>query len=283
MTLNKKGPLTKNLKKILFYVVISILAFLVIMPFLWMISTSLKSREAIRTLPIRWIPKDPSLDAYKMIMNIPNFSFSRSVFNSFFLSIMSTFVSIFSAAMAAFIFAKVEFKGREKLFSLFLATMMIPGTVTMIPNYIILKNLHLLDTFTGLILPSVFNAFGVFLIRQNMVGINDAYCEAAFIDGASLAKIFFKIMLPLSKPVLAVQIFFTFAGAWNAYLWPLIVLSDPKKYTLQLALGTLNTRFGNFEHYTMAGSLIAIIPIVIVYILIQRYLDEGLTIGGIKG
>lgn len=274
---------SKILKKILFYVIISIMALAVIVPFLWMISTSLKGREAIRTLPIRWIPKDPTLDAYKQILNLPTFSFSRAVFNSFYLASITTFIAVMAAAMAAFIFAKVPFKGREKLFSLFLATMMIPGTVTMVPNYIILKNLHLLNTFTGLIIPSIFNAFGVFLIRQNMASIDDAYCEAAVIDGASLVRIFFKVIMPLSKPSLAVLAFFSFAGTWNSYLWPLIVISDKRKYTLQLALGTMSTRFGSYEHLLMAGSIISIIPIVIVYIVIQHYLEEGLNLGGLKG
>lgn len=273
----------KLLKKILFYVIITTIALLVIVPFLWMISTSLKGREALRTLPIRWIPKDPTLDAYKQILNLPTFSFSRAVFNSFYLAFITTFVSVMSAAMAAFIFAKVPFKGRNKLFSLFLATMMIPGTVTMIPNYIILKTLHLLNTYTGLVIPSIFNAFGVFLIRQNMASVEDAYCEAAVIDGASLARIFFKVIMPLSKPALAVLVFFSFAGTWNSYLWPLIVISDKTKYTLQLALGTMSTRFGSYEHLLMAGSIISIIPIILAYIIIQHYLEEGLNLGGLKG
>lgn len=279
MTLDKK----KKIKKILFYVIISIIALLVIVPFLWMISTSLKGREALRTLPIRWIPKDITLDAYKEVINIPNFSFTRAVFNSFYLSIVTTFVSVMSSAMAAFIFAKIPFKGRNVLFSIFLATMMIPGSVTMIPNYIILKHLHLLNTFTGLIIPFTFNAFGVFLLRQHMASIDDAYFEAAAIDGASLVQIFFKVMLPLSKPALAVLAFFVFAGTWNSYLWPLIVLTDRAKYTLQLVLGTMSTRFGNYEHLLMAGSIISIIPIILAYIIIQHFLEEGLNLGGIEG
>ncbi|MCD5414118.1 MAG: carbohydrate ABC transporter permease [Clostridiales bacterium] len=279
MTLDKK----KKIKKILFYVIISIIALLVIVPFLWMISTSLKGREALRTLPIRWIPKDITLDAYKEVINIPNFSFTRAVFNSFYLSIVTTFVSVMSSAMAAFIFAKIPFKGRNVLFSIFLATMMIPGSVTMIPNYIILKHLHLLNTFTGLIIPFIFNAFGVFLLRQHMASIDDAYFEAAAIDGASLVQIFFKVMLPLSKPALAVLAFFVFAGTWNSYLWPLIVLTDRAKYTLQLVLGTMSTRFGNYEHLLMAGSIISIIPIILAYIIIQHFLEEGLNLGGIEG
>ncbi|MGV8147154.1 MAG: carbohydrate ABC transporter permease [Alkaliphilus sp.] len=279
MTLDKK----KKIKKILFYVIISIIALLVIVPFLWMISTSLKGREALRTLPIRWIPKDITLDAYKEVINIPTFSFTRAVFNSFYLSIVTTFVSVMSAAMAAFIFAKIPFKGRNMLFSIFLATMMIPGSVTMIPNYVILKHLHLLNTFTGLIIPSIFNAFGVFLLRQHMASIDNAYFEAAAIDGASLVQIFFKVMLPLSKPALAVLAFFVFAGTWNSYLWPLIVLTDRAKYTLQLVLGTMSTRFGNYEHLLMAGSIISIIPIILAYIIIQHFLEEGLNLGGIEG
>lgn len=272
----------KRLKKAIFYILISAIGLMIVIPFIWMISTSFKTREALRTIPIRWIPQNPSWDAYVKIFTTSNFSFGRAVFNSFYLSIAITLVSVLSAAMAAFVFAKIPFKGRDKLFVLFLATMMIPGTVTMIPNYIILKYLGLLDTFTGLIIPSIINAFGIFLLKQNMVTINDAYMEAAVIDGASLFKIFWKTILPLVKPAMFTLILFSFVGSWNSYLWPLIVLTDRKKQTLQIGLGTMNTQFGSYEHYLMAGALVSTIPIIIVYIFTQKYVEKGLSFGGLK-
>lgn len=270
------------IKKVIFYLSISLIGFLTVVPFLWMISTSFKSREAIRTIPIRWIPELPTWDAYIRIFTLSNFSFGTAVFNSFFLAIAITLVSVLSAAMAAFIFAKIPFKGRDKTFAIFLATMMIPGTVTMVPNYMLLKYLGLLNTFTGLIIPSIINAFGIFLLKQSMHSIDDAYIEAGVIDGASLSAVFWKQILPMVKPALFTLILFSFVGSWNSYLWPLIVLTDRSKQTLQIGLGTMNSQFGSYEHYLMAGALISVLPIIIVYIFTQKYVEKGLAFGGIK-
>lgn len=266
----------------LFYLAITLLAAFVILPFLWMISTSLKSHEGIMTVPIRWIPEHPTVEGYNRVFSMTNFSFPRAVFNSFFLSTMGTLVSVLSAAMAAFIFAKVPFRGRQRIFGLFLATMMIPGTVTLVPNYIILSYLGLLDSFTGLILPSIFSAFGVFMLRQSMMGINDAYLESAFIDGAPLYKIFYKIVMPMVKPTVATLILLSFMGQWNSYLWPLIVLQSPQKQTLQVVLGTMASMYGGNEHIQMAGAVLSVIPILVVYMFCQKYVDRGIAIGGLK-
>ncbi len=266
----------------LFYLAITLLAAFVVLPFLWMISTSLKSHEGIMTVPIRWIPERPTLEGYNRVFSMTNFSFPRAVFNSFFLSTMGTLVSVLSAAMAAFIFAKVPFRGRQRIFGLFLATMMIPGTVTMVPNYIILSYLGLLDSYTGLILPSIFSAFGVFMLRQSMMGLNDAYLESAFIDGAPLYKIFYKIVMPMVKPTVATLILLSFMGQWNSYLWPLIVLQSPQKQTLQVVLGTMANMYGGHEHIQMAGAVLSVIPILVVYMFCQKYVDRGIAIGGLK-
>lgn len=268
--------------KIIFYLVISLIALAAIIPFLWMVSTSFKAREAIHTIPIRWIPEKPSIEAYTQIFKLSNVNFTRSIFNSFYVSIMLTIIPLVSSAMAAFAFAKLEFKGKDILFSLFLFTMMLPGTVTMIPNFITLKSMNLLNKYLALLLPALCNAFAIFFIRQNMKRISDVYIEAAMMDGASLYRVFGTIMLPLSKPVLFTMGLFNFMGAWNNFLWPLIVLSDRKKWTLQLGLGNMGTQFGNYQHYLMAGSLISILPIVLVYIIAQKYVEEGLSTGGLK-
>jgi len=273
----------KTVKMVLFYILLTSIAAAAIVPFLWMLSTSFKAKEAIHTIPIRWIPKDPSTEAYTKIFHLSNINFARSIFNSFEVSILLTIVPLLTAAMAAFAFAKLEFKGKNALFSLFLFTMMLPGTITMIPNFMILKSFRLLNTYTALLLPALCNAFAIFFIRQNMMRINNTYMEAAIMDGASLYRIFWTIMLPLSRPVLFTMGLFNFMGAWNTFLWPLIVLSDRSKWTLQLGLGNMGTQFGNYQHYLMAGSLISIIPIVIVYIIAQKYVEEGLATGGIKG
>ena len=265
-----------------FYLMLLIFVLLTVLPFLWMISSSFKGAEAIRTIPIRWIPEHPKLEGYRKVFHMQGFSFARASLNSLVLAVACTVVAVGSAAMAAFVFAKLPFKGSGTLFGLYLATMMIPGTVTMVPNYIILRTLGLLDTYTGLVLPSLANAFGVFLMRQSMMSVNDAYMESAYLDGASLYRIFFQITLPMVTPTLSTMILLSFMGSWNSYLWPLIVLTSTDKQTLQVVLGTMNGMYKNNEHVLMAGAVLTILPILIVYLISQRYVDQGISLGGLK-
>ncbi|RLC38191.1 MAG: carbohydrate ABC transporter permease [Candidatus Nealsonbacteria bacterium] len=268
-------------RKILFYSIISIIAVIIIIPFFWMISTSLKERGALMAIPIQWIPDKVSFEAYQKLFKI--FPFGRAILNSMYVAIMTTFITISSAAMAAYVFAKIEFKGREKIFVLYLATLMIPSQVTMIPNFLVLKYMGLLNTFTGLMLPSLINAFATFILRQNMKVIPNDYIEAAVIDGASHFTIFYKVILPLSKPIIAALGIITFMGTWNSYLWPLIILTSRNKMTLPVGLSLLSGQHGAEYNLLMAGSLISIIPILIVFLFTQKYFEKGLSLGGIKG
>ena len=277
-----RKPMPSVIKKILFYLMITLIILFTILPFLWMLSSSFKGAEAIRTIPIRWIPEHPTLEGYRQVFHMQGFSFSRASMNSLLLAIACTVVAVLSATMAAFVFAKLPFRGSGKVFGLYLATMMIPGTVTMVPNYIILRVLGLLDTYTGLILPSLANAFGVFLMRQSMLSVNDAYMESAFLDGASLYRIFFQIMLPMVTPTLSTMTLLSFMGSWNSYLWPLIVLTSTQKQTLQVVLGNMNGIYKNKEHVLMAGAVLTILPILAVYLVSQRYVDQGISLGGLK-
>lgn len=272
----------KAVRGVLFYGMIALIILMTIMPFLWMISSSFKGEEAIRTIPIRWIPERPTLEGYQRVFNMQGFSFTRASLNSLFLAVASTAVEVGSATMAAFVFAKLPFRGSGKLFGLYLATMMIPGTVTMVPNYIILRVLGLLDTYTGLVLPKLAYAFGVFLMRQSMLAVNDAYMESAFLDGATLARIFRSIMLPMVVPTLATMTLLSFMGSWNSYLWPLIVLTSTDKQTLQVVLGNMNGMYKNNEHVLMAGAVLTILPILVVYLISQKYVDQGISLGGLK-
>ena len=267
---------------VLFYLMLAAIIVVTILPFVWMVSSSFKGSEAIRTIPIRWIPEHPTLEGYRRVFNMQGFSFARASLNSLVLAIACTVVAVGSAAMAAFVFAKLPFKGSGKLFGLYLVTMMIPGTVTMVPNYIILRTLGLLDTYTGLILPSLANAFGVFLMRQSMMSVNDAYMESAYLEGASLYRIFFQIMLPMVMPTLSTMVLLSFMGSWNSYLWPLIVLTSTDKQTLQVVLGNMNGMYKNNEHVLMAGAVLTILPILVVYLVSQRYVDQGISLGGLK-
>jgi len=263
-----------------FYAFASLLAVFALIPFFWMVSTSLKSKGALISIPIQWIPEKISFEGYRKIFTV--FPFEKAILNSLFISVTSTAIVLLSALMAAYVFAKIEFRGREIVFALFLATMMVPGQVTMIPVFLVLKEFQLLNSFTGLLLPSVFNPFAIFMLRQYIKTIHNDFVDAAFIDGASQPNIFLRIIVPLSMPIVATLGIVTFMGAWNDYFWPLIVLSDRELMTLPLALSSLNGQYGSEYNTLMAGSLISMLPILVLYMFAQGFFRAGLQMGGIK-
>ncbi len=271
---------SRLIKPLLFYVFASILAIFALIPFFWMVSTSLKSKGALISIPIEWIPEKVSFEGYDKIFTV--FPFAKAIFNSLFISVASTSLVLASALMAAFVFAKIEFKGREIVFTVFLATMMVPGQVTLIPVFLVLKEFQLLNSFTGLLLPTVFNPFAIFMLRQYIKTIHNDFVDAAFIDGASRSNIFLRIIVPLSMPIIATLGIVTFMGSWNDYFWPLIVLSDRDLMTLPLALSSLNGQYGSEYNTLMAGSLISMLPIIILYAFAQSFFKTGLQLGGIK-
>lgn len=265
----------------LFYVMGTLMAIIILIPFLWMIVTSLKAKGALLSIPVEWIPKEPSLDAYRKIFGLQDFS--GSILNSFYLAIMTTSVQIISASMAAYAFSKIKFKGKETLFRVYLATMMIPFQVLFIPLFIIMSSLKLTNNLNAFLLLQFFNPFAIFMLRQKMMTISDSFIEAAVIDGASQFQIFGKLILPLASGTLATLGVMSFMGSWNDYLLPLVMISDKKKFTLPLILSSLQGQYGSEYNLLMAGSLISIIPILIVYMLAQKYFRSGLQIGGVKG
>ncbi|HCT63045.1 MAG TPA: sugar ABC transporter permease [Erysipelotrichaceae bacterium] len=249
-------------------------------PFLWMISTSFKSSGALMSIPIEWIPNEISFKSYeKIIIELP---FLRSLFNSILISVFSTLLTIISASMAAFIFAKFEFKHKNVLFILFLASMMVPLQVTGIPIFIILMKLKLINSYVGVIVPTVFNVFAIFLLRQYMRNISNEFIEAALIDGASYFQIYYRIIIPMSIVPITTLIVINFMNYWNDYFWPLIILTDPKKMTLPIMLSKLNSQYATEYNTLMAGSLISMIPILIVYMFAQKYFIRGIQEGGVK-
>ena len=287
-----------------YYIISILLAVLALIPFLWMISTSLKSRGALMSIPIEWIPAEPTLDAYTTVFE--RFPFFQTILNSLFISVSYTVITLFSASLAAYAFTKIRFKGSGFLLGVYLATMMIPTQVTMIPLFVIMKNVGLLNTRTALvitmiplfvvmnqmglinhyasvILPSVFKPFAVFMLVQQMRTIPGDYMDAARIDGASVFGIYRNVILPLCVPTLATLAITTFMESWNDYLWPLLMLTDRSKMTLPIALSTLNGQYGTEYNVLMAGSLISMIPIILIYIFAQKYFKNGLMAGGIKG
>lgn len=271
----------KAVKMILYYLTASVLGFLILIPFLWMIITSLKDRSNVLVVPIEWIPNPISFDGYRSVFTL--FPFGRAILNSAFISVSTTVITIFSASMAAYAFAKIDFFGRDKLFNVYLATMMVPGQVTTIPMFIILKQFGLINSFAGLLAPTIFNAFAIFMLRQQMKSISNDYIDAGVIDGASQFTIFLKLVMPLVSPIVATLAVITFMGSWNDYFWPLVILQDNEKVTLTLALQRINGQYKTFYNVLMAGSLISMVPILVIYGCAQKYFKTGLQIGGIKG
>ena len=264
-----------------YYIISILLAVLALIPFFWMISTSLKSRGALMSIPIEWIPAEPTLDAYTEVFS--RFPFLRTIGNSLFISVAFTLITLVSASMAAFAFAKLRFRGSGVILSIYIATMMIPTQVTMIPLFVVMNRLGLIDSYASVILPSMFKPFAVFLLVQQMKTIPNDYLDAARIDGAGLFHIYFRVALPLCIPTLATLAVTTFMESWNDYLWPLLMLTDRNKMTLPIALSTLNGQYNTEYNVLMAGRLISMIPIIIIYIAAQKQFKAGLMAGGIKG
>lgn len=271
----------KRLSAAAYYIVGTLIAVLATIPFLWMITTSLKARGALMSIPIEWIPKEPTLAAYVKVFS--KFPFFRTIGNSLFISVTYTVITLISASMAAFAFAKLEFPRADMLLKIFLATMMIPTQVTMIPLFVVMNKMQLINTYSSVILPSIFRPFAIFLLVQQMRTIPNDYLDAARIDGASTFRVYFRVALPLCRPTLATLSITTFMEAWNDYLWPLLMLTDKAKMTLPIALSTLNGQYSTEYNVLMAGSLISMVPIILVYIFAQKYFENGMMAGGIKG
>ena len=271
----------RHLSTTRYYVVSILLAVVSMIPFLWMISTSLKSRGALMSIPIEWIPDEPTLNAYGEVFS--RFPFMKTIGNSLFISVSYTLITLVSASMAAFAFAKVRFRGSEGILKIYLAMMMIPTQVTMIPLFVIMNNLGLIDSYASVILPSIFKPFAVFMLVQQMRSIPNDYLDAARVDGAGIFSVYARIALPMCAPTLATLAVTTFMESWNDYLWPLLMLTDRNKMTLPIALSTLNGQYNTEYNVLMAGSLISMIPIIIIYLCAQKQFKNGLMAGGIKG
>ncbi len=232
-------------------------------------------------LPIEWIPKEPTFEAYTELFS--RFKFAGIILNSLMIAVCYTAITVISSSMAAFAFAKIRFPFANGLFKIYLSSMMIPTQVILIPLFVIMNRLNLTNTYGSVIFPALFRAFAVFLLVQTMRTIPNDFMEAAQIDGARLFYVYRKIMLPLCAPTIATLCVTTFMDSWNDYLWPLVMLTGKDKMTLPLALNQLNGQFNTEYNILMAGSLISMLPIILVYIGAQKYFKQGLLAGGVKG
>lgn len=265
------------------YGVMVVLFVTMITPFLWMLSTSLKPEAYVLEARPNLIPSVVTFDAYRELAN--RVDLTRAFLNSIFVAGIGTVGQVLVSSMAAYAFSRMQWRGRNVVFLLYLGTMMIPGVVLVIPQFVLVRQLGWLNSYTALILPSLFSAFGVFLIRQAFLALPKDFEEAAFVDGANYFTIFWRITLPLSGPALATLGIFCFMGLWNSYLWPLFVARKEAVMTLPVALAFLQseTRGVTEWNIVMAGSVVAVLPILITYIFAQRWFVRGVVVSGIKG
>lgn len=252
-----------------------------LVPFAWMLSTSLKEPGDIFIYPPQWIPQPVRWENYQETVTV--MPFGRFYLNSAIQALSVTVLQLLTASLAAFAFARLRFRGRDALFLLYLATIMIPFPVTMIPNFIVMRYLGWIDTFRALILPPAFSAFSTFLLRQYFLCIPTEMDDAARVDGASSFRIWWQIILPLSGPALATLAIFTFLGQWNSFLWPLIVTNSETMRTLPVGLAAFQGQYSIQWHLLMAGSVIAVLPILVIYIIGQKWFVRGITLTGMGG
>ncbi|PSL37282.1 carbohydrate ABC transporter membrane protein 2 (CUT1 family) [Labedella gwakjiensis] len=248
-------------------------------PFIWMIASSVKPRSESLAYPPRVLPEEPTFEFFVQLFQ--ELDFGRYLLNTIAIVLIGM-VGLVLMAMAGYGFAKFDFRGREPLFFLVLVTMMIPVQVTMIPTYLILNGMKLTNTLVGIALPSLVSGFSVFLFRQFMTTIPTEMIEAARIDGASEARIFWRIIMPLSKPILAVQVVLTFIGGWNSFLWPLIIANDERLYTLSVGVALLNQQIASNPSLQMAAATLMVVPILIVFVVFQRFVVQGFALSGLK-
>jgi multiple sugar transport system permease protein len=248
-------------------------------PFFWMIGSSFKPQQESLDYPPTVLPQHPTLEWYQTLFT--ELDFGRYLGNTVVVVLIG-FVGLLFMAMAGYAFAKFDFRGRRLMFFVVLATMMIPVQVTMIPTYLILNGLKLTNTLVGIALPTLVTGFSIFLFRQFMTTIPTEMLEAARLDGAGELRTFWQIVLPMSKPILAVQVVLTFISGWNSFLWPLIVASDQKLYTLSVGLALLNQQLAVNPSLQMAAASVMVVPILLVFIVFQRYVIQGFALSGLK-
>jgi multiple sugar transport system permease protein len=271
----------KRASAILIEVFLAVSTLVIAFPFFWMIVTSLKADPEIYLPKPTFLPKHLYLDRYAKLL--ADSSFLRFYWNSIVVAVVGTVISTFSSLIAGFVFAKFRFPAKNFLFFLVLATLMVPFQCYMIPLYDLSVKLKLIDTYVGLIFPIVISSFGIFFIRQNMAMIPDSLIEAAKIDGASIRRTFFKIVLPLSTSSGVALAIFQFMSAWGDFIWPLVVTNSQKMFVLELGLTRFRGEFVDDYGLMMTGATLGIVPVMAVFMFFRRYIIEGVTLSGVKG
>jgi multiple sugar transport system permease protein len=278
----KKKKTNEQIRKTIAYLFLLIGALVMAIPFLWMLSTSLKEQGVVFDMPPKWIPEHFEWSNYVFVLTEANLL--HGFFNTLLVISLPCLIGLFTSALAAYAFARLKFPAKNPLFIMLLATMMIPGVVTMIPTFILFKNIGWVDSWMPLIIPGMFGAAAaVFFLRQFFMTIPMELEDAAKMDGLNPFLIFMQIMLPLSKPAIVTQGIFGFLAGYNDFLGPLIYINTTEKYTLQLVLASFQGYYNAQWTYIMAGSVLALIPTVLLFFFAQRYFVEGITMTGMKG
>lgn len=277
----KKKKSSAVLRRVLLYIVLILIAVIMVVPFLWMLSTSLKTQYDAVKIPPVWIPDPPRWENYvKLFTEQPMFQFMLNTIKIVFFVVLG---QLFFSSLAAYSFARISFKGRNVVFFFYIATLMVPGQVTMIPTYLMFAKAGLTDNHLALILPAFFSAFGVFLLRQFFMSLPRELEEAAEIDGCNPFMTYWRIMLPLVVPAMLPLGVFTLMNTWNDYMGPLIYLSSPEKYTMTLGIAYFKGVYTTQWNLVMAGSIVSVVPILIAYLCAQKYFIEGIAFSGVKG
>lgn len=276
----RHGPISP-LRRVGIYALLVVLTAVIFVPFFWMVSSSLKQNNEVFSIPVQWIPTEFVWSNYVDIWTrIPMLTYLK---NSLFLSVTITILQVLTGSFAAYGFSKMHFKGRDVLFVMYIATIAVPWQAYMIPQYIMMQNAGLVNSHLAIILLQAFGAFGVFLMRQYYLTIPDELSEAARIDGLNEYAIWWRIILPLTKPALASLALLTFVSTWNDYMGPFIYLTSNDLWTVQLGLRSFVGQYDAEYALIMAGSVVSVIPIVLIFLLGQRYFIQGIATSGMKG
>jgi multiple sugar transport system permease protein len=275
--------LRRFLQHLVTYALLVFIALLVLLPLLWMVSTSFKPKSQLFLPQIYWIPKKITLANYNNLLNDPSVPIVRWFINSVVLALVSTALILGVDSLAAYAYACMEFPGRKILYTLMLATLFMPGLMFLIPNFLTIYNLGLLNNYAGVILPGLAGVFGVFFLRQFFESLPKELEETARIDGANTFQTFYKVVLPLTKPALATLAVITFLASWNDFLWPFLILQSTNLQTLPLGLRTLQGAYTSEYGLMMAGAVIVAIPVLIIYIALQRFIVRSVASTGLKG
>lgn len=275
----KKKTFWTPLTRVVQYSLLIGLVALMFIPFAWQVSTSMKPVSEV--VGGKFLPEHPQ--PFKNYRRVFEINFDRYFFNSVFTAGWATFLQVLTSAMAAYAFSRIDWPGRDRIFVLYLATLMIPGIVLMIPNFWVITKLKLLNTYRGLIIPGAFSAGGTFLLRQFMLGIPRSLDEAAEIDGASRGQIFWELILPMTRPGLITLAIFTFLGTYQSFFWPLILVKDDYLRNLPLGLLAFQSQYNTQINVLMAAAVITMIPPVILFVVGQRFFAQGIRLGAVKG